>query len=141
MKQFTFRKAEHLCSRKAIEALFGQPHAAERAWPLLAVFRPVDRPAGAPVQLLLSVSKRRFRHAVSRNRAKRLMREAYRRHKRLLPWQPPAGRGLDVAFVWIAPELAPQARVDAAVVRLLEGIGRQLAADPSGAADVQNPLP
>ena len=46
-----------------------------------------------PVQLLLSVSKRRFRHAVSRNRAKRLMREAYRRHKHLLLWAATRGPG------------------------------------------------
>ena len=38
-----------------------------------------DAPCGA--RLLVSVSKRRLKHAVDRNRAKRLMRECYRQTK------------------------------------------------------------
>lgn len=34
-----------------------------------------------PVKVLVSASKRNFKHAVTRNRLKRLLREAYRFHK------------------------------------------------------------
>lgn len=120
MKQFTFRKAEHLCSKKEIDALFSQPHQSVRVFPVLAVFQEVDRTSGAPVQLLLSVSKRRFKRAVRRNRTKRLLREAYRRQKHLLCYQPAPGRGLNVAFMWLSDALMTQAQVDAAVAQVLE---------------------
>ncbi len=120
MKQFTFRKAEHLCSKKEIDALFSQPHQSVRVFPVLAVFQEVDRTSGAPVQLLLSVSKRRFKRAVRRNRTKRLLREAYRRQKHLLRYQPAPGRGLNVAFMWLSDALMTQAQVDAAVAQVLE---------------------
>ena len=38
-------------------------------------------PSDVPVQVVIGVSKRRFKHAVLRNRLKRLIREAYRHHK------------------------------------------------------------
>lgn len=120
MKQFTFRKAEHLCSKKEIDALFSQPHQSVRVFPVLAVFQEVDRTSGAPVQLLLSVSKRRFKRAVRRNRTKRLLREAYRRQKHLLRYQPAPGRGLNVAFMWLSDALMTQAQVDAAVAQVME---------------------
>lgn len=120
VEQFTFRKAEHLCSKKEIDALFSQPHQSVRVFPVLAVFQEVDRTSGAPVQLLLSVSKRRFKRAVRRNRTKRLLREAYRRQKHLLHYQPAPGRGLNVAFMWLSDALMTQAQVDAAVAQVLE---------------------
>lgn len=120
VKQFTFRKAEHLCSKKEIDALFSQSHQSVRVFPVLAVFQEVDRTSGAPVQLLLSVSKRRFKRAVRRNRTKRLLREAYRRQKHLLRYQPSPGRGLNVAFMWLSDALMTQAQVDAAVAQVLE---------------------
>lgn len=120
VEQFTFRKAEHLCSKKEIDALFSQPHQSVRVFPVLAVFQEVDRTSGAPVQLLLSVSKRRFKRAVRRNRTKRLLREAYRRQKHLLRYQPAPGRGLNVAFMWLSDALMTQAQVDAAVAQVLE---------------------
>lgn len=120
VKQFTFRKAEHLCSKKEIDALFSQSHQSVRVFPVLAVFQEVDRTSGAPVQLLLSVSKRRFKRAVRRNRTKRLLREAYRRQKHLLCYQPAPGRGLNVAFMWLSDALMTQAQVDAAVAQVLE---------------------
>lgn len=106
--------------QKEIDALFGQPHQSVRVFPVLAVFQEVDRTSGAPVQLLLSVSKRRFKRAVRRNRTKRLLREAYRRQKHLLRYQPAPGRGLNVAFMWLSDALMTQAQVDAAVAQVLE---------------------
>ena len=126
MKQFTFRKAEHLCRKKEIDALFNQAHQSVRVFPVLAVFQQVERASGAPVQLLLSVSKRRFKRAVRRNRTKRLLREAYRRQKHLLQYTPAPGRGLNVAFVWLSDALMSQAQVDVAVAQVLERMSAAL---------------
>jgi ribonuclease P protein component len=38
-------------------------------------------PSGIPAQALIATSKKKFRHAVDRNRIKRLTRECYRTHK------------------------------------------------------------
>lgn len=82
----TFPKKQHLCRRKDIEALFGSGNRCISAFPLRVVYKPVEiaESFSEPIQVLFSVSKRRFKHAVDRNRAKRQMREAWRRHRHVL---------------------------------------------------------
>lgn len=102
----TFRKPEHLCSQKAIDELFEKSTGSLRMFPFLAVYRKVARTATEPpVCVLLSVSKRRFRHAVDRNRVKRLLREAYRVNKQPLFAALGENEGLHLAFVWIGNKL------------------------------------
>ena len=70
------------------------------AYPLRAVFRQVPRTqTDVPVQVLVSVSKRHFKHAVDRNRIKRQIREAYRHQKQVLCDAVPSGQCLLLAFV------------------------------------------
>ena len=84
----TFTKAERLCSQTAIDWLFDGQGNSFSVWPFRIVFktRPLsDADDEFPLpQLLISVPKKKFHHAVDRNRIKRLIREAYRTHKHLL---------------------------------------------------------
>ncbi|MFM9950987.1 MAG: ribonuclease P protein component [Saprospiraceae bacterium] len=82
MPDFSFTKAERLCSRKAIERLFSEGRSFAK-YPLRLVWLPmeVDPKATYPVQVAMSVPRRKFKKAVSRNRIRRLMREAYRINK------------------------------------------------------------
>ena len=101
----TLGKEERLCSRKALEELFGGGHQSVSVFPIRAVFMPNGQ---ENVRILVSVSKRYFKRAVKRNRIKRQLREAYRLQKdRLLP---PDG-GLDIAFLWTSNEMLPTEKV------------------------------
>ena len=72
-----------------------------------------------PVQVLVSVSKRHFKHAVDRNRVKRQVREAYRRHKQILTEKVQQEQTLAIAFIWLADELHESDKVEKSVKRLL----------------------
>ena len=49
-------------------------------FPIRVVYMPVEQ-GEAPASILISVSKRRFKRAVKRNRVKRQIREAYRKNQ------------------------------------------------------------
>lgn len=76
----TFQKAERLCSRKIISALFDEGSAF-----YLPLFKVVwltgETVQPFPAKVAFSVSKKGFRRAVTRNLLKRRMREAYRKNK------------------------------------------------------------
>ena len=60
-----------------------------------------NRSKVVPVQVLFSVSKRHFKHAVDRNRAKRQMREAYRLHRAAFMERVTCSRkNYVIAFLW-----------------------------------------
>ena len=71
---------------------------------------------GPQVQVLISVAKRRLRHAVDRNRAKRQIREAYRLNKEILWENLPENTAIHLGFVWVADQ--PQ---DSALVHKTSG--------------------
>jgi len=78
-----------------------------------------------PVEVLVSVSKRRVRHAVDRNRVKRLIREAYRLNKHIL-WDALKERHMALAFLWNSDELMSFDVVERKVRNLLQRISEQL---------------
>lgn len=103
MKRYTFPKAEHLCLKKEIEELFTAGSQSATMFPLRTTFRIKSHAGSGPrVKVLISVSKRKFKHAVDRNRAKRQVREAYRLQKEQLISRLPKGLALNVAFIWVA---------------------------------------
>ena len=79
----TFKKEERLKSKKLIEQLFSEGQA-ETAYPLKLIYFKVKHDGPYPIQAGFSVMKRKIKKAVHRNRIKRLLREAYRKHKYLV---------------------------------------------------------
>ena len=77
---YTFKKEERLCNKKLIDKLFHNG-SSFLCYPFKASWLFVDEPANFPVQILFSVSKKRYKRAVDRNLIKRRMREAYRLNK------------------------------------------------------------
>ena len=84
MSVYTLRKAERLNSKILIGKMFEGGHSKSFSiFPIRVVYMPVEQ-GEVPATILISVSKRRFKRAVKRNRVKRQIREAYRKHKELL---------------------------------------------------------
>ena len=78
---YTFKKEERLCSKKLLDKLFHNG-SSFLLYPFRITWLVTDQlPAEVPVQVVISVSKRKFRRAVDRNLLKRRMREIYRQNK------------------------------------------------------------
>ena len=77
-------KYERICKENDIQALFDKGHGVSvYPYRVVYLFRH-DESHPVTVRLLVSVSKKRFHHAISRNRVKRLIRESWRRNKAAL---------------------------------------------------------
>ena len=116
-------KKEKLCSAVAIEQLFGPGGAdyGRLVFPLRIVARRNPRRhSDAPGAFLISVPKKRLRHAVDRVAMRRRIREAYRLHHREFPLE--EGIRLDVAFVYVANGLSTYSEIERAMLRLLRGL-------------------
>ena len=123
----TFKKNERLCSRILMERLFQGDNRSVSAYPLRAVYIPVDSSEQQGVSLLISVPKKRFHDAVDRNRVKRQIREAYRKHKHGLVEQMAAReQGLLVAFIYVSAQIESTAYIEKRVMRLLDKIKESL---------------
>ena len=125
---FTFKKAERINSQLVIDKLFGGGNTAMSVFPLRAIYMTEPlQDAPSPVRILVSVPKKRFKHAVDRNRMKRQVREAYRLNKHEL-CQLAAERGLlvSVAFICITDELVESAKVEKSMKKILANIADKI---------------
>ncbi len=126
----TLSRDERIKSKKLIDALFtGGRSKSMTAFPLRAVYMSFGTDAEQPTQILVSVPKRCFKHAVKRNRVKRQVREAYRRNKHLLQ-----GQRVALAFIWLDTKLYDSENVERQVTNLLRRIKEKVDAHPSGKA-------
>ena len=105
-------------------------------FPLRVVYLPVEE-LEAPVSILVSVSKRRFKRAVKRNRVKRQIREAYRKNKHgLSQTLQDEGRQLAVAFIYLSDRLVDsveiEERMKVALARITEKVLADVAVQKAG---------
>lgn len=122
----TLPKTERLYHKKLIDSLFGGGKSRSMtAFPLRLVYMPLETTNGpetavdqVPVSaMLVSVPKRNLHRANKRNRVKRQVREAYRKHKTILDDHPFA-----LAFIWLDVKLWTSAEVEQRVVSLLNRV-------------------
>ena len=117
MMALTFRKRERMVSQRLIDDLFaGGSSRSVAAFPLRAVYKLRERnDHDEPLQMLISVPKKHFHHAVDRNRVKRQVREAWRHHKQLL-----------VAFVWLSDSFLSTQEVEERVAGIVKRLQEKL---------------
>ena len=129
-RRYTFNKNERLCSKKLIDRLFAGGNKSFPTFPLRVVYMPLAPEENiADVSILISVPKKRFKHAVKRNLVKRQVREAYRQNKHIL---------LDVlkaketnfkmilAFIWLDNKIYSAKLVEQKVKKLLTHIAEDI---------------
>ncbi len=79
-KRYFFSKEERLCNLSQIDQLYKQGSSFS-FYPFRIVYRQSPINQTYPAQIVITVPKRKFKRAVDRNKIKRLIREAYRKHK------------------------------------------------------------
>ena len=122
----TLHKTERLDKKKVIDKMFSGGARSFSVFPLRVVYLPVEE-LEAPVSILVSVSKRRFKRAVKRNRVKRQIREAYRKNKSLLVDElQRREQRLAVAFIYLSDELVATAELEEKMKIALARISEKL---------------
>lgn len=136
----TFPKSERLRHRSLVEALFREGESLYE-YPLRLVWRALSEEQLksnfrdhlpdriAPLQMMVTVPKKKRRHAVDRVRMRRLVREAYRLNRRplrRLVEENPALRTLSVSIIYIATENLPCMTVEKRLCKLLARLGERI---------------
>ena len=114
----TFPKHQKLKSRKDIKALFEEGKVVTK-YPVKLLWLPLgkqDTRAG------FAVAKRNFKSAVTRNKIKRLMREAYRLQKQEIQRK---DKTFTLLFLYIGKDVASFKTIDKAVLGALKKLPRK----------------
>jgi len=134
-KQFTLNKQQRIKSRKAIEQLFsGGKRFTVNPFRVFYLFSPIDNTSSssantqpslklrpASLQFGVGVSTKNFKHAVDRNRVKRVTREAWRLQKNTIEEiLASKQKSLHVFLVYTGKELPVYADVFAKVTVILK---------------------
>ena len=130
MTSLRLYKKEKLRSLTAIEHLFssrgadnqGAPVNSIMAYPWRAVWS-VNPHRAKVAQFLITVPKKRLRHAVDRVTMRRRCREAYRLSRHLLPDDCP---GVDIAFVYVGNGVTPYAKTSRSMAKMLTAVTNSL---------------
>ena len=119
VQQFTFSKKEKLTGETVVNELFLKG-ASFIAYPVRVVWSVSKTEDGPSIKVLMSVPKKKLKHAVDRNRVKRLLREAYRLQKKdLTVLVEEQGLQVRMALVWIPNEVLEYAKVERKVLDAL----------------------
>jgi ribonuclease P protein component len=120
----TFRKPEKICSQNQIDPLFKSGRSLKSGLFRL-LYIETESTGQPPVQVLIAVPKKNLRHAVTRNRMKRLIREAYRMNKyKVVDFYTKAGKHCDIAVIFTGKQCVSQSDTHMAINELLDRLIR-----------------
>lgn len=83
----------------------------------------------APVKILISVPKRKFKKAVDRNKIKRLIREGYRKNKHLLIDRLD-GKKIIVLMVYVSKTIIDYSETEEKINEVLIRLGNEVKRSP-----------
>jgi ribonuclease P protein component len=125
---YTFKKEERLCNKKLIEGLYHNG-SSFLCYPYKVSWLYSDHAGSFPVQVVFTVAKKRFKHAVDRNLIKRLTRETYRLHKQqyLYDQLNISGKKMVLSLAYIGKEIAAYDFIKKKMLRLLKQLCAEVA--------------
>jgi ribonuclease P protein component len=126
---YTFKKEERLCNKRLIDKLFHNG-SSFLCYPFRVSWLVNSEPQSHSAQILFSVPKRRYKHAVDRNLIKRLMREAYRLHKQQHLYDPLQGadKKIILSVGYVGKGIEPYLFIEKKMLKLFTQLGNELAA-------------
>ncbi|WP_317039302.1 ribonuclease P protein component [Roseivirga sp. 4D4] len=107
--KYTFPKSERLHSKKLIKELF-EKGSSFYLYPYKVIYLPQDDIESN--QVLISVSKKKFKKAVTRNLIKRKIKEAYRLNKHLLTDESQALPKLLIGYIYTGKDILPYQTIE-----------------------------
>ena len=126
MANFKLTQAERLCGKTRISALFSTGNSFI-VYPYRVVYRFADHVNNAPVSILVSIPKKKFKRAVKRNLIRRRIKEAYRKNKHILidKLQQP-DKTLDIAILYLDKEVSDYSMLEKKLITLLQKLNEAI---------------
>jgi ribonuclease P protein component len=113
----TFTKVERLSSKIEIDKLLEKGKSFHSS--LFKIIWQKTTEGTVPAQIIISVPKRLFKKAVDRNRLKRLIREAYRKNKKIL-CENLNNKKVQLMFIYKAKKIVEYIEVEEEIINALK---------------------
>jgi ribonuclease P protein component len=119
----TFTKAERLSSKVAIDKLFETGKSFHSAPFKICWLETIG--SKSPAQIVISIPKRLFKKAVERNRLKRLIREAYRKNKKLL-YEKLENKKVHLMFIYTSNKMVEYKEMEEKIIVALQRLSKSI---------------
>lgn len=122
LMNFTFKKIERLCSKKAIDDLFANGKS-KTQFPFKLMYKVSDFESPFPARVMFVVPKKKHKRANKRNDIKRRMREVYRLNKHTL-YDSLQSQKIDLMFICLSNEELEYTAIEKSMLQLLETLSK-----------------
>ncbi len=122
LMDFTFKKIERLCSKKAIDDLFANGKS-KTQFPFKLIYKKSEFESPFPVRVMFVVPKKKHKRANKRNDIKRRMREVYRLNKHNL-YESLKTQQIDLMFICLSNEELEYVVIEKSMLQLIDYLGK-----------------